>query len=57
MKYEEILMFKIAYYYYFEEMTQQGIADKLAVSRIKVIKLLEKPCIAHRKGILLLYGH
>lgn len=49
MKYEEILMFKIAYYYYFEEMTQQGIADKLAVSRIKVIKLLEK---ARQTGII-----
>lgn len=49
MKYEEVLMFKIAYYYYFEEMTQQGIADKLAVSRIKVIKLLEK---ARQTGII-----
>lgn len=49
MKYEEVLMFKIAYYYYFEEMTQQGIADKLAISRIKVIKLLEK---ARQTGII-----
>ncbi|MDC7125709.1 MAG: sugar-binding transcriptional regulator [Spirochaetales bacterium] len=49
MDYEEILMFKIAYYYYFEEMTQQNIAERLSISRIKVIKLLEK---ARQKGII-----
>jgi DNA-binding transcriptional regulator LsrR (DeoR family) len=49
MEYEEVLMFKIAYYYYFEEMTQQGIADKLSISRIRVLKLLEK---ARQTGII-----
>lgn len=49
MNYEEILMFKIAYYYYFEEITQQGIADMLSISRIRVIKLLEK---ARQTGII-----
>lgn len=49
MEYEEVLMFKIAYYYYFEEMTQQGIADKLSITRIRVIKLLEK---ARQTGII-----
>lgn len=49
MNYDEILMFKIAYYYYFEEMTQQGIADMLAISRIRVLKLLEK---ARQTGII-----
>jgi len=49
MNYEEILMFKIAYYYYFEEMTQQSIADLLAISRIRVLKLLEK---ARQTGII-----
>ncbi len=49
MNYDEILMFKIAYYYYFEEMTQQSIADMLAISRIRVLKLLEK---ARQTGII-----
>ncbi len=49
MNYEEILMFKIAYYYYFEEMTQQSIADLLSITRIRVLKLLEK---ARQTGII-----
>ena len=49
MDYEEILMFKIAYYYYFEDMTQQGIAEMLSITRIRVIKLLEK---ARQTGII-----
>lgn len=49
MNYEEILMFKIAYYYYFEEMTQQAIAELLSISRIRVLKLLEK---ARQTGII-----
>ena len=49
MNYDGILMFKIAYYYYFEEMTQQSIADMLAISRIRVLKLLEK---ARQTGII-----
>jgi len=49
MDYEEILMFKIAYYYYLEEMTQQDIAEMLAISRIRVIRLLEK---ARQTGVI-----
>ncbi len=42
MNYEESLMIKTSWYYYFENMTQQQIADVLGVSRLRVIKLLEK---------------
>jgi DNA-binding transcriptional regulator LsrR (DeoR family) len=49
MDYEENLLFKIAYYYYFEDMTQQSIADMLSISRIKVIKGLEQ---ARQTGII-----
>lgn len=49
MNYEEILMIKIAWYYYMENMTQQKISDKLSISRIRVIKLLEK---ARQSGII-----
>ena len=52
MNYEEILMFKIAYYYYFENLTQQNIAELLMISRIRVIKLLEK---ARQTGIIQFY--
>ncbi|MDO5299173.1 MAG: sugar-binding transcriptional regulator [Clostridia bacterium] len=41
MNYEESLMVKAAWYYYFENMTQQAIADRLSISRMRVIKLLE----------------
>lgn len=49
MDYEQSLLFKIAYYYYFEEMTQQKIADRLSISRIRVLKLLDK---ARQNGII-----
>lgn len=49
MDYEENLLFKIAYYYYFEDMTQQSIADLLSISRIRVIRGLEK---ARQSGII-----
>jgi len=49
MNYEESLMIKIAWYYYMENMTQQKISDKLSISRIRVIKLLEK---ARQSGII-----
>ena len=42
MDYEESLMIKIAWYYYFENMTQQSVADTLGITRMRVIKLLEK---------------
>ena len=40
--YEKNLMVKIAWYYYVENMTQQAIADQLNITRMRVIKLLEK---------------
>lgn len=49
MNYEESLMVKAAWYYYFENMTQQAIADRLSISRMRVIKLLES---ARQNGII-----
>lgn len=49
MNYEESLMVKAAWYYYFENMTQQAIADRLSVSRMRVIKLLEA---ARQNGVI-----
>lgn len=42
MDYEESLIIKTAWYYYLENMTQQRISDLLGISRMRVIKLLEK---------------
>ena len=42
MDYEESLMIKAAWYYYFEDMTQQHVAELMGISRMRVIKLLEK---------------
>ena len=47
--YEKNLMVKIAWYYYVENMTQQAIADQLNITRMRVIKLLEK---ARQTGIV-----
>ena len=41
MKYENELVLKIAWYYYIEGMTQQAISDKLGLSRMKVIRILD----------------
>lgn len=49
MEYEESLMIKTAWYYYIENMTQQKISEKLGISRMRVIKLLEK---ARQTGII-----
>ena len=49
MNYEESLMVKAAWYYYFENMTQQAIADRLSISRMRVIKLLET---ARQTGVI-----
>lgn len=49
MDYEEMLMIKAAWYYYFEGVTQQNVADLLGISRMRVIKLLEK---ARQTGII-----
>ncbi len=42
MDYEQSLMIKAVWCYYIENMTQQAIADQLGISRMRVIKLLEK---------------
>lgn len=47
--YEEMLMVKTAWYYYIENYTQQKIAELLGISRIRVIRLLEK---ARQNGIV-----
>lgn len=49
MNYEESLMVKAAWYYYFENLTQQAIADRLCISRMRVIKLLEA---ARQTGVI-----
>jgi len=49
MDYEESLVIKTAWYYYLENMTQQKISEKLGISRMQVIKLLEK---ARQEGII-----
>lgn len=49
MDYEEILTAKAAWYYYHEDLTQAQIAALLGLSRMKVIKLLER---AKRSGII-----
>ena len=49
MNYEELLAVKTAWYYYMENMTQQQISQKLGVSRIRVIKMLEQ---AKQEGII-----
>lgn len=49
MNYEESLMVKAAYYYYFENTTQQEIAQNMGLTRIRIIKLLEK---ARKMGII-----
>ena len=49
MNYEESLMVKAAWYYYFENLTQQAIADRLCIRRMRVIKLLEA---ARQTGVI-----
>ncbi|MEG2894637.1 MAG: sugar-binding domain-containing protein [Niameybacter sp.] len=49
MEYEEVLMVKITWYYYIEKFTQQKISDMLGISRMRVIKLLDK---AQQSGII-----
>lgn len=47
--FEDSLMIKIAWYYYMENLTQQAIADQLGISRMRVIKLLDK---ARQSGVV-----
>lgn len=49
MDYEEALMAKAAWYYYFQGLTQQQISERIGISRIRVIRLLEK---ARQNGII-----
>lgn len=49
MDYEEMLTIKAAWYYYMENITQQKISELLGISRIRVIKLLEK---ARQNGVV-----
>ena len=42
MDYEDALMAKAAWYYYFENLTQQQISDRIGVSRNRVIRLLDR---------------
>lgn len=49
MDYEESLTIKAAWYYYVEKMTQQKISEHLGISRMRVIKLLEK---ARHTGVI-----
>ncbi len=49
INYEEALMARSAWYYYCESMTQQQISDRLGITRMRVIKLLER---AKQKGIV-----
>ncbi|MDW2798177.1 sugar-binding transcriptional regulator [Clostridium boliviensis] len=49
MNYEESLIVKTAWYYYIENMTQQKISERLGISRMKVIKLLDK---ARQNGVI-----
>lgn len=49
MDYEESLMIKTAWYYYLDNMTQQRISEHLGISRMRVVKLLEK---ARNTGVI-----
>ncbi len=49
MDYEYSLVIKSAWYYYIENLTQQAISEKLGITRIKVVKLLEK---ARQDGVI-----
>lgn len=49
MRIENELTLKAAWYYYIDGMTQQSISEKLGLSRVKVIRLLET---ARQTGII-----
>ncbi|WP_432408975.1 sugar-binding transcriptional regulator [Wukongibacter sp. M2B1] len=49
MNYEDNLLFKVAWFYYMENMTQQKISQQLNISRMKVVKYLEQ---ARNQGIV-----
>ena len=47
--YEEILLVKVAWFYYIEGFTQQEIGEYLGIPRLRVNRLLDK---ARRNGII-----
>lgn len=49
LNYEDNLIFKVAWFYYMENMTQQKISQQLNISRMKVVKYLEK---ARNQGVV-----
>jgi DNA-binding transcriptional regulator LsrR (DeoR family) len=49
MDFEEELMIKAAWHYFLEDKTQQNISDLLGISRMRVIRLLEK---ARQTGVV-----
>lgn len=49
MNYEEALTAKVTWYYYCQELTQQQISERLGMSRMRVVKLLDK---ARRTGMI-----
>ena len=49
MDYEEELMGKVAWYYYMQDMTQQNISEVLGITRMRVVKLLDK---ARKSGVV-----
>ena len=49
MDYEESLMGKVAWYYYMQDMTQQQISEVLGITRMRVVKLLDK---ARKSGVI-----
>lgn len=48
-QFEKNLLYKASWYYYMEGLTQQAIAEKLNISRIKVLRLLDR---ARQEGIV-----
>ena len=47
--FEKNMVYKAAWYYYMEGLTQQAISEKLNISRIKVLRLLER---ARQEGVV-----
>lgn len=49
VRFEQNLVYKAAWYYYMEGLTQQAIAERLNLSRIRVLRLLER---ARQEGVV-----
>ena len=66
MDYEESLMIKAAWYYYFEELTQQHVAELMGITRMPVSythldvykrQLHGHAVGVHADGVLDVHGH